>query len=108
MSEPVTVTSIRELKAKVGESASLGGWIDNKRSSGKIAFLQIRLAGGTVQAVASRNDLAAEAWAEVERVTQESTVRLTGVVKEDKRSSIGVEIQLTGFSIFALTEDFPI
>jgi len=108
MSEPVTVTSIRELKAKVGESVSLGGWIDNKRSSGKIAFLQIRLAGGTVQAVASRNDLAVEAWAEVERVTQESTVRLTGVVKEDKRSSIGVEIQLTGFSIFALTEDFPI
>ena len=108
MSQATPVTSIRELKQHVGQEVQLSGWIDNKRSSGKIGFLQVRTAGGTVQAVASRADLPEGDWPEVERVTQESTVRLTGLVKEDKRSPIGVEIQLTRFEILALTEDFPI
>jgi len=87
---------------------ALRGWLDGKRSSGKIAFLQVRLAGGVVQAVASRADLPEAAWVEVERVTQESTVSLTGRVKEDRRAPGGVEIQLTGFRIDQLTEEFPI
>ena len=108
MSQAIPVTSIRELKQNVGQEVQLSGWIDNKRSSGKIGFLQVRTAGGAVQAVASRAELPEESWADVEKVTQESTVRLTGMVKEDKRSPIGVEIQLTRFEILALTEDYPI
>ena len=79
-----------------------------KRSSGKIGFLQVRDGSGVVQAVASRADIPEAAWADVERVTQESTVHLTGVVKEDKRSPSGVEIQLTDFGVDHLTHDFPI
>jgi asparaginyl-tRNA synthetase len=108
MSEPVRVTSIRELSQNVGREVELYGWIDNKRSSGKIAFLQVRTAGGTVQAVAGRNDVSDADWAEIERVTQESTVRVTGTVKEDKRAPSGVEIQCKGFQILHLTEDYPI
>lgn len=105
---PIPVSTIRQLTRHVGQTVEVKGWLDNKRSSGKIAFLQIRLAGGTVQGVASRADLSPEAWAEVERVTQESSVRLLGVVKEDKRSPSGVEIQLTDFGVISLTEDYPI
>jgi len=108
MSEPVRVTSIRELSRNVGREVELSGWIDNKRSSGKIAFLQVRATGGTVQAVAGRNDVSEAEWAEIERVTQESTVRVRGIVKEDKRSPSGVEIQCQGFVILHLTEDYPI
>jgi len=108
MSEPTPVSTIRELTQQVGQEVELRGWIDNKRSSGKIGFLQVRITGGSVQAVASRADLPEAAWADIERLTQESTVRVTGVVKEDKRSPSGVEIQLTGFSILHLTEDYPI
>ncbi len=108
MSQAIHVTSIRELKQNVGQEVQLSGWIDNKRSSGKIGFLQIRTAGGAVQAVASRAELPAESWENVEKATQESTVRLTGLVKEDKRSPIGVEIQLTRFEILALTGEYPI
>ena len=46
----------------------------------------MRIAGGVVQAVAGRKDVSEEDWAEIERVTQESTVRVTGTVKEDKRA----------------------
>jgi asparaginyl-tRNA synthetase len=105
---PVPVTSIRELSQNVGQEVELSGWIDNKRSSGKIAFLQVRTAGGVVQAVAGRKDVPEETWADIERVTQESTVRVRGTVKEDKRSPIGVEIQANGFEILSLTQDYPI
>jgi asparaginyl-tRNA synthetase len=105
---PIPVTSIRELSQNVGQEVELSGWIDNKRSSGKIAFLQVRTAGGVVQAVAGRKDVPEETWADIERVTQESTVRVRGTVKEDKRSPTGVEIQASGFEILSLTQDYPI
>src|SRR3954467_1222839 len=111
MSQPISatsVTSIRELSQHAGQEVELSGWIDNKRSSGKIAFLQVRTAGGVVQAVAGRKDVSEEAWADIERVTQESTVRVRGTVKEDKRSPIGVEIQASGFEILSLSVDYPI
>ncbi|HXU46168.1 MAG TPA: amino acid--tRNA ligase-related protein, partial [Thermoanaerobaculia bacterium] len=100
--------SYRELKDYAGREVELLGWLDNKRSSGKIGFLQVRLDGRVVQAVASRADLPESAWADVERVTQESTIRVVGTVKEDKRAPSGVEILLTGFTILQLTEDYPI
>ena len=105
---PVSVTSVRELKQHLGQEVIVHGWIDNKRSSGKIAFLQVRIGGSVVQAVAGRNDVSEEAWADIERVTQESTVWLTGTPKEDKRSPTGVEIQLRDFQVLYLTQEFPI
>ena len=99
---------IRRLAGHVGQEVELRGWLENKRSSGKIAFLQVRDGSGTVQAVASRADVPEAAWAEVERATQESTVRLVGTVKEDKRSPSGVEVQLGDFAVLHLTEDYPI
>ncbi len=100
--------SIRRLKEHVGEQVSLQGWLVAKRSSGKIGFLQVRDGSGVVQGVASRAEVPAAAWAEVERVTQESTVRMTGTVREDKRSPSGVELHLSDFAVDFLTEEFPI
>jgi asparaginyl-tRNA synthetase len=106
--EPIAVESIRELARHVGREVVLPGWIDHQRSSGKIAFLQIRSTGGVVQAVAGRADLSPGDWEQVERATQESTVRVRGRVKEDRRAPNGVEIQLSGFTLLYLTQDFPI
>jgi len=100
--------SIRRLRGHVGESVTLRGWVVGKRSSGKIHFVQFRDGSGVVQAVASRADVDERAWAELERATQESTVTLTGTVREDKRSPSGVEIGLTDFRVDHLTADFPI
>ena len=72
--------TIQRLKNHIGESVTLRGWLVQKRSSGKIGFLQVRDGSGVVQAVASRADISETAWAGVERGTQESTVHLTGVV----------------------------
>ncbi len=100
--------TIRRLKDHIGETVTLRGWVVGKRSSGKIAFVQFRDGTSSVQAVASRSDVSEAAWADLERVTQESTVTLTGTVKVDKRSPSGVEIGLTAFRVDFLTQDFPI
>jgi len=100
--------TVRRLKDHVGESVTLRGWVVGKRSSGKIHFVQFRDGSGQVQAVASRSDVSEEAWSELDRATQESTVRLTGTVREDRRSPSGVEIGLTDFAVEFLTQDFPI
>ena len=100
--------SIRGLRERIGESVRLRGWVAAKRSGGKIAFVQVRDGSGTVQAVASRSDVSEADWGELERATQESTISLTGVVREDKRSPSGVEIGLSSFRVDSLTVDFPI
>jgi asparaginyl-tRNA synthetase len=109
MSRPPSDTpSIRQLKRHVGASVTLRGWVQAKRSSGKIHFVQIRDGSGVVQGVASKQDVSDAAWAELDRATQESTVTATGVVREDKRSPSGVELGLTDFRVDHLTVDFPI
>ncbi|HSM51948.1 MAG TPA: asparagine--tRNA ligase [Thermoanaerobaculia bacterium] len=102
------VVPISRYRAHEGEAVTLRGWLAQKRSSGKLAFLQLRDGSGVVQAVASRQELPAEAWAEVERVTQESTVRAVGTVRADARAPGGFELLLTDFRVEHLTNDFPI
>ncbi len=102
------MNEIRDLGNMIGEQATLHGWLAKKRSSGKIAFLQLRDGSGVVQAVASRSDLTEAAWHEVERATQESTLWLEGTVQEDKRAPSGVEIHVTDLKVDHLTDDFPI
>jgi asparaginyl-tRNA synthetase len=100
--------SVRHLKDYEGETVIIRGWLANKRRSGKIAFLQIRDGSGIVQTVISRSDVSEEAWEDVTRATQESTVRVTGIARADERAAGGVEIQATDFVVNHLTEDYPI
>jgi asparaginyl-tRNA synthetase len=102
------IPSVRHLADFDGQTVTLQGWVDNKRSSGKLAFLQLRDGSGVVQVVASRRDLPAEAWEAVERTAQESTVRVTGVVRVDPRAPGGVEVHLNDFAVLFLTTDYPI
>ena len=99
---------IRELPGRVGERVELRAWLINKRSSGKIAFLQLRDGSGVVQAVASRADVDEASWAAIQEATQESVVRAVGKVSEDKRAPSGVELHLAELSVEHLTDDYPI
>ncbi len=100
--------SIRHLREHIGERVELEGWLTNKRSSGKIAFLQLRDGSGEVQAVASKAAVSEAVWQAISDVTQESTVHVGGSVAEDQRAPSGVEIQLEDLTIVHLTADYPI
>lgn len=101
-------TRIEALSSKIGQPVTLEGWLTNRRSSGKIEFLQVRDGSGVVQCVAVRSDLPEETFARCATVTQESAIRVKGTVREDKRAPSGVELTLTDVEVVAPSRDFPI
>jgi asparaginyl-tRNA synthetase len=101
-------TRIDALPGRAGQEVLLQGWLYNRRSSGKLEFLQVRDGSGIVQCVASKADLAEAVFARCASVTQESAVRVRGLVREDKRAPSGVELTLTDLEIVAESHDYPI
>jgi asparaginyl-tRNA synthetase len=105
MSKP---TWISDLGESIGGRVVLRGWLANKRSSGKIAFLQVRDGSGVVQAVAGRADVDETSWEHIERSTQESTLTVIGTVRADRRAPSGVEVQAESVRLEHLSPEFPI
>jgi asparaginyl-tRNA synthetase len=102
-----TIT-IAEAKDHLGESVTLQGWLHNMRSSGKILFLQVRDGTGVIQAVLSRSDNP-ELFAVLERLPRETSLVVTGTLREDKRAPTGCELQpIEAQVIHEPTEPFPI
>jgi len=101
-------TRIEALPGKAGHTVMLEGWLYNRRSSGKIEFLQVRDGSGLVQCVAVKSELPEDVFARCASVTQESAIRVTGIVRDDKRAPSGVEVTLTHLEIVAPSVDYPI
>ena len=101
-------TRIDALPGKAGQEVRLEGWLFNRRSSGKLEFLQVRDGSGVVQCVASKADLPEDVFARCASVTQESAIAVTGTVREDKRAPSGVELTLTGLEVIAPSHEYPI
>ncbi|UCE27174.1 MAG: asparagine--tRNA ligase [Candidatus Coatesbacteria bacterium] len=99
---------ISELPDHVGETVRLAGWVYNRRSSGKIQFILLRDGSSRVQCVVSPDDVGDEKFAELDRVTMESSVWVRGTVREDKRAPSGVEVTIHDFGIIALAAEYPI
>jgi asparaginyl-tRNA synthetase len=99
---------IADLVSHVGQSVTLRGWVSNTRSSGKIRFLILRDGTGFVQTVAGKTDISQEQFELLGEIGQESSVEVTGTVREDKRAPGGYEITLSGLKPIVRAEDFPI
>jgi len=100
---------VEDLKHHVGETVTLKGWLYGKRGSGKIHFLQVRDGTGIVQAVMGKNDVPEEVFVRADKLPQETSVIVTGTVREDKRSTLGVELGATDLQVVHVpTAEFPI
>lgn len=101
-------TTISKLKEHIDSTVTIGAWLANKRSSGKIQFLQLRDGTGFVQGVVVKKEVSEDVWEAAKALTQESSLYITGVVREDDRSATGVELTVTGVEIIQISEDYPI
>jgi asparaginyl-tRNA synthetase len=101
-------TTIHEISAHEGQEVKLGGWLYNKRSSGKIQFLQIRDGTGFIQAVLVKSQVAPEVWEKAKELTQESSLYIWGTVRRDERAPGGFELDVTNLEIIQIAEDYPI
>lgn len=100
--------TISELKNYVGQTVDLKGWVYNSRSSGKVKFVVLRDGSGLCQCVYFNGECAPEALEEFGKLTQETSVHLTGVVKAEPRSPGGFELSGRTLQILGSSVDFPI
>ncbi len=104
----MAVVRIGEWKDHVGAVVVVRGWLHNKRSSGKLQFLILRDGSGFAQAVMAKAAVAPEAWQAAEQAGQESSLEVTGTLREDKRAPGGFEMDVSGFQVFQSVHDYPI
>ena len=97
-----------DLKKKVGSSVTVKGWVYNRTDKGKLRFLLIRDGTGTVQAVVFAGNVPEEVFSAADSVTQESSVEVTGEVREDARAPGGFELDVTHLRIVHKAEPYPI
>lgn len=90
------------------KTVTIGAWLSNKRSSGKIAFLQLRDGTGFIQAVVVKNDVSEETFQLAKNMTQETSMYITGKIVEDTRSPFGYEMQVSDIEIIHEASDYPI
>jgi len=86
---------IEALPRLVGQTVAVRGWVMTTRSSGKIAFVVLRDGTGYLQAVLSKKDVSDAAWDAFGKLTQETSVEVTGTVRADPRAPGGGGVELT-------------
>jgi asparaginyl-tRNA synthetase len=101
-------TVIEQIGASVGQEVTLTGWVYNKRSSGKVRFVILRDGTGVVQCVFLKNQVPEAAFELADAVTQESSVAITGTVREEQRAPGGYELTATDLKLIQLAEPYPI
>src|SRR6266576_327713 len=99
---------IDELPQHAGEAVAVRGWVATTRSSGKIAFVVVRDGTGYLQAVLSKKEVAPEVWEAFGKLTQETSIQVTGSVRPDARAPGGVELQTSDLAILGPSPEFPI
>ena len=108
--------SISDVKDYVGQEVTIGAWVANKSGKGKIAFLQLRDGSAFFQAVAFKPNFierfgeeeGAAKFDTIKRLSQETSVFVKGMVKEDERSKFGYELDVTDIEVIGESKDYPI
>jgi asparaginyl-tRNA synthetase len=104
----MAAVDISGLRAHVGETVTVRGWVMTTRSSGKIAFVVLRDGSGYVQGVLSKKEVPASTWSAFESLTQETTIAMTGVVREEPRSPGGYELAVHTIEVLGASPEYPI
>jgi len=99
---------IADAALHLGETVEIPGWLYNIRRSGKILFPQLRDGTGIMQCVALKNQLAPEVFEELRHLTQESSLIVTGKVREEARAPGGYEMDVEGVQVVQrISEEDP-
>jgi asparaginyl-tRNA synthetase len=104
----MAAVQISDLRAHVGETVTVRGWVMTTRSSGKIAFVVIRDGSGYLQGVLSKKEVADSTWSAFTSLSQETSVALTGTVREESRSPGGYELAVQSIDVLGTSPEYPI
>ncbi len=103
---------IQDIAQYVGQEVRLQGWLYNRTDKGKLQFLLVRDGTGFAQCVVFEGDLPADVFEAAAGLTQESSLTVTGVVRQDDRAPGvpgGYELGVTGLEVLQQAQpDYPI
>ena len=99
---------INQIKNYSDEIVKLNGWVYNSRRSGKIGFLTLRDGFGLAQCIIVKDEIGDELFENFKRLTQESSLSITGKVVKNDRAIGGYEILVQEFTVHHLSQDYPI
>ena len=81
-------------RSLVGQQVRVGGWIEDIRDIGKLAFLTIRDVTGVCQVIVTGDNLQSALQA-----PRQSAVTITGIVQESKARDFPVEVKASEFTV---------
>jgi len=105
------VVRIENIARYVGQEVTLQGWLYNRTDKGKLQFLQVRDGTGFIQCIVFKKDVPEEVFAAAARLTQESSLIVTGVVRQDPRAPgvpPGYEVSVTDLKVVQIADEYPI
>jgi asparaginyl-tRNA synthetase len=94
----MTTIAIEQAGQHDGQEVTIRGWLYNLRESGKLLFPIFRDGTGILQGVCSLKETP-EAFEALKGLTQESSVMVTGKIRQEKRAPGGYEIGVTKVEI---------
>ncbi len=105
------VIRVESISKYAGQEVCVEGWVYNRTDKGKLVFLLVRDGSGFIQCVAFKGDLPEALFDQILHLTQESSVVITGSVREDKRAPGipgGYEIGIKELKVVqAAADDYP-
>ena len=107
-----TIISIRDIAGHMGEVVTVRGWVYDRTDKGKLQFILVRDGTGIIQCVAYGPGMDAAQFETAGRLTQESAVIITGLVKENPKAKkslpAGYEIEMQTIEVVQMATDYPI
>lgn len=99
---------VEDIGKHVGEEVTLKGWLYNRTDKGRLRFLLVRDGTGIIQCVVFQNAVTPEVFEAADRLTQESSLAVTGTVRAEQRAPGGYELDVRDLAIVHLSEPYPI
>jgi asparaginyl-tRNA synthetase len=100
---------ISQAARHTGSEATVYGWVRHLRSSGKIFFIEVRDGTGLMQAVVVKSEVPEQVFERCSDLRIESAVRVSGVIREDKRAPGGYEMTVKDLDILQVpSEEYPL
>ena len=102
------MTYIKDLKNEEGKIVSLNGWVSNKRSGKGLVFIILRDGTGLCQCVVTQESIDENLFQIADKLSLESSIKITGKVVKDEKQIGGYELQVTDLHVYQQAEDYPI
>lgn len=99
---------IDKISQYVDKEVTIKGWLYNIRSAGKLMFPELRDGSGLIQGVVSKKEVPESVWEDFQKLTQESSVIVTGIITKHPKKENVYELQINNLEIISIADPYPI